>query len=198
MEGVRSRMAGILFTNIPRWMLLCLALGIALTVSLLLISPLLSSFVTWQGHRDAIFEGEAVQIPIGWVIEDSNHLLDLRKPGPTLFSGPGSEITIDPFAERHQNNLPLQRRLLLEGMVGNGELRDPRTGSPVPGFSDIQCSQSDINADNSATAIISCLSSDSLLQYDFWGSGRDFPAFRDACLQAMAIARRHPGTVRPR
>jgi hypothetical protein len=188
----------VLFTSIPRWILLCIVLCVFLAASVLFLEPFLKSLVAWQGHSDVVFEGVAIRVPFGWVIKDSNDLLRLEKPGPTLFSPPGSEITIDPFAERHQNNLPLQRRLWLEGMKGNGELRDPRTGGPVSGFSDMQCTQSSIDADKSATAKISCLSFDSLLQYDFWGSGRDFPAFRDVCLQAMAIARRHPGTVRPK
>jgi hypothetical protein len=197
-DGVRGRFAGIFFRNIPRRALLGIALCIIVIASIALLWPLLGSLVTWQSHSKAVFEGEAIQVPIGWVIENSNDLLRLEKPGPTLFSGPGSEITIDPFAERHQHNLPLQRRLWLEGIVGNGELRDPRTGSPVSGFSDIRCAQSNIDADKIATARISCLSFDSLLQYDFWGSGRDFPAFQSVCRQAVVIARRHPGTVRPK
>jgi len=198
LDRTKSRAERILLAKVPPWILLCILLCIVLATSVLFLWPFLSSLATWQSHRDTVFEGVAIRVPFGWVIKDSNDLLRLEKPGTTLFSRPGSEITIDPFAERHQNNLLLQRRLWLEGMIGNGELRDPMTGSPVSGFSDIQCAQSSIDADKSATAKISCLSFDSLLQYDFWGSGRDFPAFREVCLQAMAIARRHPGTVRPK
>jgi hypothetical protein len=200
LDGTKDRAEGILFKSIPRWILLCIVGCILLAASFLLFWPLHSSLATWRNHRDTVFEGEAIQIPIGWAVGDSNHLLSLKKPGSTLLSGVGSEILIDPFAERHQNDLPLQRKLWLEGhgMKGSGKLMNPTTGSPVLSLPDIQCAQSVIASDKNVPMNISCLSSDSLLEYDFWGNEGDFPAFQSVCVQTMAIARRHPGTVRPK
>jgi hypothetical protein len=196
--GAKTRIAGILFARIPPVMLLCIVLCVVLALLFPLFWPALGSLVEWHNHRDAVFEGESIRVPFGWVAEASNHLLDLEKPGLTLFSGPGSQISIDPFAERHQSNLPLARKLWLAGMKDDGQLEDPRTGSPVSGLSDLQCAQSEIAADRNVPVRVTCLSSDSLLEFDYWGDEGDFPAFRSVCLQTMAIARRHPGTVRPK
>ncbi|HVU45890.1 MAG TPA: hypothetical protein VHD85_07190 [Terracidiphilus sp.] len=169
-----------------------------LVLCCILFCPSLDALLTWLRHRTATFEKENLVIPTLWVPGESGHLLSLRKPRLTVFSHWESYIVIDPFAERHSKDLDFQRKHWLnsQGFYGDGKLTDPRTGKVAGAFSAVQCAPTKFSS--SETLIhISCLSADSLLEFDFMGNPADFPAFQDIFSQATDAASRHPGTVRP-
>ena len=185
------------FYRFSRKGILFLVLGVAGLSALVLFLPFFQSTWQWCFHRTASFEDRTVSLPRRWVSGEKGHLLSIKRTGVNLLFPYKSTVEVDPFAERwpaNRLNKVSELWLHFHGYPVADRFEDSRTDKPFVFDPEMSCVSISPSSEFRYVRI-SCLSSDSVYSFEFFGERNAIPDFAEVTAQVLRIASKHPGRV---
>lgn len=171
-----------------------LVLGASTLLIVLLFVPYLHSIAEWNFHRTAILEGRSIALPPRWLTGETGHLLSLKRTGATLLLPYESTIVIDPFAKRWSDDKLTKISglwLRAHGTPVDGRFRDQHSGANIVFDAGLICVSPSSPLETDSIRV-SCLSSDSVRSFAFFGDRDAVADFANVAAQAVHVADTHP------